>query len=729
MIAAERLTAERIAALEHGREGDPFAVLGPHALGAGTVVRAFVPGARALAVVDENDRVAAEGELVGSAGLFEAYAVDLPPHYRLRVTGARETVRTVEDPYRFGPLLGELDAWLFAQGNHLELYRVLGAHPGEMDGVHGTAFAVWAPNASRVSVVGDWNQWDGRVHPMRLRREAGVWELFVPGVEAGARYKYELLGPGGDLLPLRADPFAFATEVRPGNASVVVAPSAYAWRDDAWLAVRGDKQRRDAPIQIYEVHLGSWKRIPDEDDRFMTYGELADQLIPYVAELGFTHVELLPVTEHPFDLSWGYQTTGWFAPTSRFGSADDFRAFVDAAHRAGIGVILDWVPGHFPTDAHALGTFDGTPLYEHADPREGFHQDWGTYVFNLGRSEVQNFLIASALYWLREFHLDGLRVDAVASILYRDYSRKEGEWIPNRFGGRENLEAVAFLQRLNATVYGQVPGIVTFAEESTAWPKVTMPVDAGGLGFGYKWNMGWMHDTLRFFARDPLFRGHHLGEITFGLIYAFDENFVLPLSHDEVVHGKRSLLGRMPGGDDQQFASLRALYALMWAHPGKKLLFAGGEFAQRGEWRAQASLDWHVVHGRHAGVQRLVHDLNHVARARGALHERDCEPGGFDWIAYDDARNGVIAFVRWDAARDGHVVCVCNFSGVRHERYRVGVPRRSRYAELLNTDAAAYGGANVGNGGSVTAADHPAHGRPFSVSLTLPPLSTIWLAP
>ncbi|HYW52889.1 MAG TPA: 1,4-alpha-glucan branching protein GlgB, partial [Dongiaceae bacterium] len=486
----------------------------------------------------------------------------------------------------------------------------------------------------------------------------------------------------------------------------------------------------DAPIQIYEVHLGSWRRVPEQGDRFLTYRELAEQLIPYVAELGFTHVELLPITEHPYDLSWGYQTTGWFAPTSRFGDPDDFRAFIDAAHRAGIGVILDWVPGHFPTDAHGLGTFDGTPLYEHADPREGFHREWGTYVFNLGRNEVQNFLIASALYWLREFHLDGLRVDAVASILYRDYSRKEGEWIPNAYGGRENLEAVAFLRRLNATVYGEVPGIATFAEESTAWPGVTKPVDFGGLGFGYKWNMGWMHDTLRFLERDPLFRSHHLDDVSFGLVYAFSENFVLPLSHDEVVHGKRSLLGRMPGSEEQQFANLRLLYALMWSHPGKKLLFAGGEFAQRGEWRAQASLDWHLApHGLHHGVQSLVRDVNRIAREHGALHERDCEPDGFEWIAYDDRRNGVLAFIRWDAAREGHVVCVFNTSGVRRDGYVLGVPRRARYAELLSTDAAVYGGSNVGNQGSVTASDRAAHGRPFSLSLTLPPLSAIWLAP
>jgi 1,4-alpha-glucan branching enzyme len=723
------LSADRVRAIEQGREGDPFAVLGPHPLGSGTVVRTFLPGAAGVAVVVDDGKVLAQAEPVGTAGLFEALVVAIPERYRLRVDYPLGPV-LLDDPYRFGPLVGELDMWLFAEGNHLDLYRVLGAHPDRIDEVPGTRFAVWAPNASRVSVVGDWNHWDGRVHPMRLRREAGVWEIFLPGVGAGARYKYELLGPNGDLLPLRADPFAFQSERRPGNASIVAAPASHVWNDEAWLEVRAAKQRRDAPIQIYEVHLGSWRRVPEQDDRFMTYRELAEQLVPYVARLGFTHIELLPVTEHPFDLSWGYQTTGWFAPTSRFGDPDDFRAFIDAAHQAGLAVILDWVPGHFPTDAHALGTFDGTPLYEHADTREGFHREWGTYVFNLGRNEVANVLVASALYWLREFHLDGLRVDAVASILYRDYSRKDGEWIPNRYGGRENYEAVAFLQRLNATVYGQVPGIATFAEESTAWPGVTAPTDAGGLGFGYKWNMGWMHDTLRFVERDPLFRGHHLDDISFGLVYAFSENFVLPLSHDEVVHGKRSLLGRMPGDDAQQFANLRLLYALMWAHPGKKLLFAGGEFAQRGEWRAQASLDWHLAqYAPHRGVQQLVRDVNHIARERGALHERDAEPEGFEWIAYDDHRSGVLAFTRWDGARDGHVVCIFNFSGVAHRGYTIGVPRRVAYTELLNTDAAAYGGTNLGNGGSVTAADRPAHGRPFSLSLTLPPLSAIWLAP
>jgi 1,4-alpha-glucan branching enzyme len=721
---------ERRAAIVTGREGDPFGVLGPHQLGTGTVIRAFQPGAKRVALVDERDETLVEAERIDDAGFFEAFCVGSgPSRYRLRIEDAHGT-RVIEDPYRFGPLLGELDAWLFAQGNHRELYRVLGAHLAEVDGVTGTRFSVWAPNARRVSVVGDWNRWDGRVNPMRLRREVGVWEIFLPGVGEGARYKYELLGPHGELLPLRADPFALRTELRPANASVVTAPSAYEWNDAEWIAHRAGRQRREAPIQIYEVHLGSWQRVPEEGDRFLTYRELAERLVPYVAELGFTHIELLPVTEHPFDLSWGYQTTGWFSPTRRFGEPDELRAFIDAAHRAGLAVIMDWVPGHFPTDAHALGWFDGTSLYEHADPREGFHREWGTFVFNLGRNEVANFLLASALYWLREFHVDGLRVDAVASLLYRDYSRKEGEWIPNVHGGRENLEAVGFLRRLNAIVYGEVPGIATFAEESTAWPGVSAPADVGGLGFGYKWNMGWMHDTLHFMERDPLWRGHHLGEISFGLIYAFSENFVLPLSHDEVVHGKRSLIGRMPGGEREQFANLRLLYGLMWGHPGKKLLFAGGEFAQRGEWRAQASLDWHLLnYAPHQGVHRLVHDLNRLGREVAALHERDCEPSGFEWIAYDDGRNGVVAFVRWDGRRDGHVVCVVNFSGARHDGYRLGVPRRGTYREILNTDAAAYGGHNVGNGGYVEATARPSHGRDASVALTLPPLSTIWLAP
>ena len=723
------IETDRLAAIETGREADPFAVLGPHPFGGGTVVRAFLPRARAVDVIDDAGNVLAHSEPVGERGIFEGFVVAMPQRYRLRVHDDHGP-HTIDDPYRFGTLLGELDLWLLGQGNHLDLYRVLGAHPMEIDGVRGTRFAVWAPNAQRVSVVGDWNDWDGRVHPMRLRREAGVWELFEPGIEPGARYKYELLSPSGNLLPLRTDPFAFRSEMRPANASIVTAPSTFVWSDEEWLRVRGERQKRDAPIQIYEVHPGSWRRVPEDDDRFLTYRELAEQLIPYVVDLGFTHIELMPITEHPFDLSWGYQTTGWFAPTSRFGEPDDLRAFVDAAHRAGIAVVMDWIPGHFPTDAHALGWFDGTPLYEHADRREGFHEEWGTYVFNLGRHEVANFLIASALYWLREFHMDGLRVDAVASLLYRDYSRNEGEWIPNAYGGRENLEAVAFLQRLNTTLYGEVPGIATFAEESTAWPGVSTPVDLGGLGFGFKWNMGWMHDTLKFFERDPLWRGHHLDEISFGLIYAFSENFVLPLSHDEVVHGKRSLLGRMPGNDREQFANIRLLYGHMWGHPGKKLLFQGGEFAQRAEWRAQASLDWHITqYASHHGVQRLVRDLNRLGREMPALHERDSEPSGFEWIAFDDWRNGVVAYIRWDAAHESHVVVICNFSGARREGYEIGVPRHTSYRELLNTDAAAYDGSNVGNGGFVAATDRPAHGRPFSVSLTLPPLSTIWLAP
>ncbi len=628
------------------------------------------------------------------------------------------------------PVLGDLDAYLFGEGTHLRLYDVLGAHVRTFDGVTGTAFAVWAPNARRVSVVGDFNGWDGRTNPMWLRRECGVWELFVPGVAPGARYKYELENSRGHLLPLRSDPFGFYAEVRPGNASIVWDAPPFLWTDGGWLAGRGARQQREAPISIYEVHLGSWRRKTEEGGRFLGYRELAAELIPYVRDLGFTHVELLPVGEHPFDGSWGYQTTGWFAPTSRFGTPDDLRAFVDAAHAAGIGVIVDWVPGHFPTDAFSLGRFDGTSLYEHADPRKGFHKEWGTFAFNLGRTEVANTLLASALFWLREFHIDGLRVDAVSSMIYLDYDRKAGEWIPNLYGGNENLEATAFLRRFNTLVYGEFPDAMTIAEESTAYPGVTTPVSMGGLGFGYKWNMGWMHDTLQFMHRDPLFRSHHLGEISFGLVYAFSENFVLPLSHDEVVHGKGSLIGKMPGGDREKFANLRLLFGHMFAHPGKKLLFAGDEFGQRDEWRYNTSLDWHLTQWlAHSGLQALVGDCNRLYRELPALHVRDASGEGFDWIQYDDRRSAVCAWVRYDAHRDGHVVVVCNYSGVRLDGYRLGVPRAITYREILNTDAARYGGGNEGNLGFAPATPVPMHGRPQSIVLTLPPLSALYFAP
>ena len=628
------------------------------------------------------------------------------------------------------PILGDLDVYLLNEGTHLRLYDVLGAHVRTFDGVGGTAFALWAPNARRVSVVGDFNAWDGRTHPMYLRRECGVWELFVPGVAAGARYKFELEDRDGHLLPLRVDPVAFYAEQRPRNASIVWDAPPYAWSDATWLAERAGRQHRDAPISIYEVHLGSWRRNPNEGNRFLTYRELAAELIPYVRDLGFTHIELMPITEHPFDGSWGYQTTGWFAPTSRFGTPDDARFFINAAHEAGLGVIADWVPGHFPTDAFSLGTFDGTALYEHADPRKGFHLEWGTYAFNLGRTEVANYLLASALYWLREFHIDGLRVDAVSSIIYLDYDRKPGAWVPNVYGGNENLESTAFLRRFNTVVYGEFPDTMTIAEESTAYAGVTTPVSSGGLGFGFKWNMGWMHDTLDFMHRDPMYRSHHLNEISFGLVYAFSENFVLPLSHDEVVHGKGSLIDKMPGGDREKFAGVRLLFGHMFAHPGKKLLFAGGEFAQWSEWSAERSLDWHLTQWLpHSGIQRLVADCNALYRALPALHARDTSGDGFAWIQYDDSRNAVCAWLRYDAQHSGYVLVVCNYSGIRLDGYRVGVPAAGALHEVLNTDAAIYGGGNEGNLGVVHSDPIPMHGRAHSVALTLPPLGALYFTP
>jgi 1,4-alpha-glucan branching enzyme len=628
------------------------------------------------------------------------------------------------------PILGDLDAHLLREGTHLHLYDVLGAHVRTFNGVAGTAFAVWAPNARRVSVVGDFNDWDGRTHRMWLRRECGVWELFVPGVGNGARYKYELEDNSGRLLPLRVDPVGAYAEQRPRNASIVWDAPAFGWTDAGWMQSRGERQHRDAAISIYEVHLGSWRRKPEEGNRFLTYREFAAELIPYVRDLGFTHIELMPLTEHPFDGSWGYQTTGWFAPTSRFGSPDDARAFIDAAHAAGLGVIADWVPGHFPTDSFSLGHFDGTSLYEHADPRKGFHKEWGTFAFNLGRTEVANFLLASALYWLREFHVDGLRVDAVSSIIYLDYDREPGGWIPNVYGGNEHLEATAFLRRFNTVVYGEFPTCMTIAEESTAYPGVTTPVSAGGLGFGFKWNMGWMHDTLAFMHRDPMFRNFHLDEVSFGLVYAFSENFVLPLSHDEVVHGKGSLLDKMPGGDREKFASLRLLFGHMFGHPGKKLLFAGGEIAQWREWNSESSLDWHLTQWpAHSGMQRLVADCNRLYRELPALHERDATGDGFAWIQYDDSRNAVCAWIRYDATRYGHAIVVCNYSGVRLDHYRIGVPHAGTFREVLNTDAAMYGGGNEGNLGAVRSEPLPMHGREHSIAVTLPPLSALYFAP
>ncbi|MEK7710247.1 MAG: 1,4-alpha-glucan branching protein GlgB, partial [candidate division NC10 bacterium] len=634
--------------------------------------------------------------------------------------------------YRFPSTLSDYDLHLLGEGTHYKAYEKLGAHLRTLDGVAGVAFAVWAPNARRVSVVGDFNQWDGRRHPMRCHPGNGLWEIFIPGLGEGARYKFELISRAGKPLALKADPYAFAFEPEtPRTAAVVCSLDGYDWGDAQWMAKRGRRNCDDSPIAIYEVHLGSWMRVPEEDNRFLTYRELAPKLAAYVEELGYTHVELLPVMEHPFYGSWGYQTIGYFAPTRRYGTPHDFMYFVDYLHQRGIGVILDWAPAHFPRDPHGLGYFDGTHLYEHEDPRQREHPDWGTLVFNYGRNEVANFLIGNALYWLDRYHVDGLRVDAVASMLYLDYGRKPGEWVPNPFGGNEDLEAVAFLKRFNEAVYGSQSGIMTIAEESTAWPMVSRPTYLGGLGFGFKWNMGWMHDLLDYMSRDPVHRKYHHNQLTFGLLYAWHENFILPLSHDEVVHGKGSLHGRMPGDDWQKFANLRAFYAFMYGHPGKKLLFMGGEFGQTREWDHDQSLDWHLLEigPYHGGLQRLVKDLNRLYRSEAALHQVDFDPAGFQWIDCNDWEQSVVSFVR--RARDGEdfVLFVSNFTPVPRHGYRLGVPREGFYRECLNTDAGLYGGSNVGNPPGAWAEPTAWQGQPYSLTLTLPPLATIVLKP
>jgi 1,4-alpha-glucan branching enzyme len=717
-----------IEAIVAGTHGDPFAVLGPHLAGGHWRIRAFAPGAERLAVVDLSGKQLITLTRRHDAGFFEgrlAQPMEQCPSYRLTARHG-STTWTFDDPYRFPPVLGPMDDWLIGEGTHTQLYDRLGAQCITHEGIAGVCFAVWAPNARRVSVVGDFNAWDGRRHPMRLRHGTGVWEIFIPDVGEGAHYKYELIGPDGTLLPLKSDPVGFGAELRPATASIVRSTRHFSWHDGAWMAERATRDPRSAPMSIYEVHLGSWRR--GDGDRWLSYDELAEQLIPYVRDMGFTHIELMPVHEHPFDGSWGYQPVGLFAPTARHGEPAAFARFVDRCHHAGIGVIVDWVPAHFPSDAHGLAHFDGTALYEHADPRRGFHPDWNTLIYNFGRREVANFLIANACYWFDRFHIDAIRVDAVASMLYLDYSRAEGEWIPNALGGRENLEAVAFLQRLNETVYARFPGACTIAEESTAWPGVSRPTYAGGLGFGFKWNMGWMHDTLAYMAEDPVHRRWHHDRMTFGLVYAFTENFVLPLSHDEVVHGKRSLLDRMPGDPWQRFAQLRAYLACMWAHPGKKLLFMGGEFAQGAEWNHDRSLDWHLLEVPwHAGVQRLVRDCNHQARAHGALFAKDCDGDGFQWIVVDDRDASVFAWLRYGHPGSPPVAVLANLTPVPRVSYEVGLPHQGVWREILNTDAAEYGGTNSGNAGHVVAGAVPLLGFPCSARITLPPLATLWL--
>jgi 1,4-alpha-glucan branching enzyme len=723
---ASSLPASDREALVAGTHDDPFRVLGPHGQGAARVVRAFVPGADTLRAIGPRGGRSRPFRRLHPDGLFEG-AVPGTGRYTLEAVRDADTW-TFHDPYAFGPLLGPTDEWLIGEGTHEALFDRLGAHLIVHEGVPGTRFAVWAPNARRVSVIGDFNQWDGRRHPMRRRHGTGVWELFLPHVGAGALYKFELIGADGTLLPAKADPMGFAAERRPATASVVCDLSTVTWHDDAWMAARATADARRAPMAIYEVHAGSWRR--HADGGWLSYDELADGLIPYVTDLGFTHLELLPVSEHPFDGSWGYQPVGLFAPTSRFGDPAGFARFVDRCHQAGLGVILDWVPAHFPTDPHGLARFDGTALYEHEDPRRGFHPDWHTAIYNLGRREVANLLIANALFWCERYHIDGLRVDAVASMLYLDYSRPEGGWLPNAQGGRENLESVAFLRRLTDTVHTRHPGVLVIAEESTAWPKVSHPTHDGGLGFDFKWNMGWMHDTLQYLKEDPVHRRWHHDRMTFGLVYAFSEAFILPLSHDEVVHGKGALVRKAPGDDWQRLATLRAYYAFMWGHPGKKLLFMGGEFGQDREWDHDGTLDWAAADApAGAGLRHLVRDANRLLRQEPALHCRDGDPEGFQWLAVDDRDHSVFAWVRHGGPGDRPVVVVANFTPVPRLAHRVGLPLGGAWAEVLNSDAAVYGGSNVGNGSGLLAETTPWHGCAWSATVQLPPLATLWLVP
>ena len=714
------LAPEAIAALLEARHGDPFAILGRHPIAGGISVRALRPGAAVMRIEDGPTL-----DRVGDTALFEWHGSSdaLAPHYRLQWLDEHGQWHSACDPYTFAPQLADFDLHLFGEGRHRHAQRLLGARCHRVEGIDGVLFSVWAPNAERVSLVGDWNGWDGRVHPMRVRGGSGVFELFIPGIESGVFYKFELRTRLGVVL--KSDPYARAAELRPGTASRVVAESTYRWRDDDGMSARPGNDWLHRPLSAYEVHAGSWHR---DGERFLDYRELGRRLADYATRLGFTHVELLPITEHPLDASWGYQTTGYFAPTSRFGGPDDLRALIDTLHAAGIGVLLDWVPGHFPRDTHALACFDGTALYEHEDPRRGEHRDWGTLIYNFGRNEVRSFLISSALWWLQEFHIDGLRVDAVASMLYLDYSREPGEWLPNRYGGRENLEAVSFLRELNEVTHELAPGTVTIAEESTAWPQVTRPTWVGGLGFSMKWNMGWMHDTLDYLGHEPVHRKWHHERLTFGMLYAWSENYLLPLSHDEVVHGKHSLLGRMPGDRWQQFANLRLLYAYQWTYPGKKLLFMGGELGDPREWDHDRALDWGLEsHPSHAGVQHLVGDLNRLYSSRAALHGSEFDAEGFAWIDCHDAEQSVVSYVRRHAGE----VClvVLNFTPVPRNDYYVGVPFAGDWHELLNSDSRHYGGSDLGNGGTLVAEPVAWMGQPARVRLTLPPLAALVLAP
>lgn len=726
-----------IALLLRAENRDPFRLLGPHIFEEGEekrlVVRGFFPRASEVSVELKGHPNRISAGRISSEGVFEAVLPQFPElpispsSYRWCVREAGQAVSEFHDAYAFPPQLSDFDLYLMGEGTHYVKYEKMGAHPIIIDGVAGVQFGVWAPNAMRVSVVGDFNSWDGRMHPMRNRGPSGVWEIFVPGMAEGAIYKYEIRPMSSDLPILKSDPYAFRSELRPHTGSIVARLDRHEWNDSDWMDYRAKNDWLSSPVSIYEVHLGSWRRVVEEGSRWLSYLEIAEQLIPYIKQMGYTHVELLPVMEHPFDASWGYQTLGYFAATSRFGTPDDFMSMIDRFHQAGIGVFLDWTPAHFPSDAHGLANFDGTHLYEHADPRQGYHPDWGTLVFNYGRNEVQNFLISNALFWIDKYHIDGLRVDAVASMLYLDYSRRAGEWIPNEFGGRENLAAIAFLKRLNEAVYARNSGALMIAEESTSWPMVSRPTYLGGLGFSLKWNMGWMNDTLGYFSQVPIHRKYHHNRMTFSMLYAFTENFVLPFSHDEVVHGKGSLLNKMPGDMWQQFANLRLLYGYMFAHPGKKLMFMGGEFGQRAEWDSSTSLEWHLLdYASHQGLQALTADLNVVYRNEPALHQVDFDWQGFDWLDCSDADASVLSFLRRAKDHNNFIVVVTNNTPVMRENYRVGVPELGFYREIMNTDSEKYGGSNIGNLGGQHAETIPWGNYPYSINLRLPPLGAVY---
>jgi len=728
---------EQFGSLLDGRNENPFEVLGPHAIMAGDqpalAVRAFLPGSAQAWVIDPSLTHSQPMRRIHPAGLYEAIC-PMPQNeavqnrYLLRVADDRGSQTTMHDPYAFPPLLSDFDLYLIAEGRHWNSYDKLGAQIRTIDGVQGVNFAVWAPNASGVSIIGDFNGWDSRRHPMRKHIPSGIWELFIPALGDGTIYKFSVRHR--DLTFEKADPYGFAAELPPRTASKVADLTKHAWGDASWVAERGKRNALDAPMSIYEVHLGSWRRPADDPERWLDYRDLAHQLVAYCEQMGYTHLQFMPVSEHPFSGSWGYQTVGYFAATSRYGTPEDFMYLVDHCHQHGIGVIIDWVPAHFPRDGHGLRLFDGTHLYEHADPRQGEHPDWGTLIFNYGRNEVRNFLLSNALFWLDRYHVDGLRVDAVASMIYLDYSRQEGDWVPNEFGGRENLPAISLLKEFNEQAHIQYPGVLTIAEESTAWPGVSRPTYLGGLGFSLKWNMGWMNDTRRFMRHEPVHRKYHHDELTFSLIYAFHENFVLPLSHDEVVHGKGSLLDQMPGDLWQKFANLRLLYSYMWGHPGKKLLFMGGDFGQWNEWNHDTSLQWHLLQwGSHQGLQRCVADLNRIYRREPALHEVDFDYHGFEWIDCHNYEQSTLAFMRKAKDPSDAIIVACNFTPVPRLWHRLGVSELCWYEEIFSSDSEFYGGSNLGNFPGVMAEELPWDGRPFSVQVVLPPLGAIMLKP